>query len=375
MPSDLLPQPGSPTAPAVVPATAPEPVGGSSSGRVAPLAVTFVAALGLFLASFPARNLDLWGHLAAGRELAAGAVGSVSQNGLYDLVGYAAYRLGGGAALVGLKALAVGAAAVVMLLAARTGRGWVLPVVCVTLAVLAMGTRLPLQPATLSCLFLALTVWLLRDDHEPARPAGVWPGWRLALLFLVWANVDRGFLFGLGAVALTWIGRSLDGRGPGLAVRLGSVGVLAAVCLLNPAHVRAFAPLGEVVPAVREAFAAADPARPAAVISPFDRVYLLAFGQVPAGLAFYPLLALGVLSFAAVRRGWRWDRFLPWAGLAAAASVQAQVVSLFAVLAGPVLAWNLHDVFARRVARPPGRVARVAGGLAVGLAALAVLAA
>jgi hypothetical protein len=375
MPSDLLSPPGSSSTPGASAAGSAAAAGPGAGGRVGPLAVLFVAALGLFLASTPARNLDLWGRLAAGRELAAGAVGSATPTWLYDLAGYAAYRVGGGAALVGAKALAVAAAAVVMLVAARTGRGWGLPVACVTLAVLAMGTRLPLLPATASCLFLALTVWLLREDHGPAPPAGVWPGWRLAVLFVVWANVDRWFLFGLGAVALTWIGRSLDGRGPGLAVRLGSVAVLAGVCLLNPAHVGAFAPLGEVVPAVREAFAPADPSRPRAVISPFDRVYLSVFRQVPAGLAFYPLLALGLLSFVAARRAWRWDRFLPWAGLAAAASVQAQVVPLFAVLAGPVLAWNLRDVFAGRAARPPRRATRVLAGAVVGLAAVAVLAA
>ncbi|MBX9623220.1 MAG: hypothetical protein K2X82_05345, partial [Gemmataceae bacterium] len=333
--------------PSATPAASPA---GPRTGLGGGLAVVFVALFGALLASFPARNPDVWGHLAAGRDLAGGAVAAVTPNWLYDLTTYLVYRLGGGAALVGAKALAVAALGMVMLLAARrVGRGWALPVVCVGLAVLAAGTRLQLQPATASYLFLAVTVWLLRDEGD--GPSSVWPGWRLAVLFLVWANVDAGVVFGLGVVALTWLGRSLDGRGAGLGRRLGALAVLAGVCLLNPAHVRLFAPLAEVVPAVRAAVAGpADAPRP--FPSPFDRAVLESYRQVPAGLAFYLLLGVGLVSFlAAGRRGaWRWGRFLPWFGLAIAAAVQARAVPFFAVLAGPVLAWNLQDVFA---ARPP----------------------
>ena len=54
---------------------APRPGGGDAGspprpgGRVrVAVAVTYVAVLGILLASFPARNGDLWGHLAAGRD-------------------------------------------------------------------------------------------------------------------------------------------------------------------------------------------------------------------------------------------------------------------------------------------------------------------
>ena len=366
LPETLSP-PGSQPIPE--PAAAPAESRGGASGRVAGVAALFVGLFALLLASFPARNADLWGHLAAGRDLLAGVF---SPGWLYDLGTYAVYSLAGGVGLVGAKALAVAALAGVLLHAARAGRGWWLPVVCVGLAVLTMGPR-PLQPATASCLFLALTVWLLRDDHRAAEPAGFWPDWRLLVLFLVWANVDGGFLYGLWLVGLTRFGRALDGWGPPLGSRLGSFAVLVAVCVLNPTHVRAFAPLGDVLPAIREAVRPAAP-RPGGMV--FDAAYWWAVVQSPVRLAFFALLGLGAVSFAAVgRRGWRWDRFLPWAGLFGAALVSPLAVPFFAVVAGPVTAWNLQDYFAGRPARRIGRGGRILLGLVGGLVAVAFLAA
>ena len=373
MPSEPLPSPAPPAA---------GPSAGSATGRAA--AVGFVAALGLLLAAFPTWNVDLWGHLANGRDLA------FSPTWLYDLGTFGIFSAAGGVGLAAAKALAVGGMAAVLLLAARTGRGWTLPVVCVALAVLAMGTRFLLQPATASLVLLALTVWLLREDQE--RPRGVWPDRWLLVVFLIWANVDRGFLFGLGAVALVWLGRALDGRGPKPAARLVAFAVLAGVCLLNPAHARAYAPLTEVVPTVREALGVSPADRPPVAASPLQQAYWSAVRRFPAALAAHALLGLGLVSFAAVGRGgWRWDRFLPWAGLGAAAvvgavaafrlpavpsaavvaAVQAPAVALFAVVAGPITAWNLQDDFARR--GTPLRGNRAAGAVFGGLAAVAFL--
>lgn len=358
--------PAAPPSPAVGPA----PAGVSAPRRTAPTgwpAVLFAAAFGVSLASFTARNGDLWRHLAAGREVARGAVSAASPTWLYDLGSYLAYAVAGGAGLVGVKALAVGGLSVLLLLSCRTGRGWAVPTACTALAVLATGTRLLAQPATASLVLLGVTVWLLRRPG----PAGWWPGWRLAVLFVVWANVDRWFLFGLGTVALTWLGEALDGRGGGRR-RPGAFAVLAALCLLNPDHVRAFAALAEVGPAVRQVFAAADPAAPPVPASPFGWTYLNAFWANPAGLAYYPLLGFGLLSFLFARPGHRWGRFLPWAGLAAASAVQAQTVPLFAVVGGVVLAGNLQDLFGRAGGRP-SRGGRLLLGGSVTLFAVAFL--
>src|SRR6266576_1813987 len=104
------------------------------------------------------------------------------QTWLYDLAGYGLYVLLGGPGLVLCKALLVACLALLMLrlskAIAKKGTGplnsrgpvpffalgdeWWLPALCTMLAVLAMSPRLLVQPATVSYLFLALTLWLLR---------------------------------------------------------------------------------------------------------------------------------------------------------------------------------------------------------------------
>jgi hypothetical protein len=325
--------------------------------------VLLVCALAFLLASFPARNSDLWMHLARGRLLAGGEYsfgpdprlppGSpVNHSWLYDLLSYCVYAALGGMGLVLCKALLVVGLALLLLRLSRSGPGWWLPVFCTTLALLAMGTRLLLQPATVSYLLLALTLWLLRDraDLSAKRPPPLLPPWPLVVLFVAWVNLDTWFVLGLGVVALVWLGQVLDeavragephGDWLGLLLRRGfGLALLAAACLLNPAHVYAFALPPEL---------GSSPARfgAAQVTSPFQGAYFATLGLSPAGLAYFPLLGLGLLSFALNLPGWRWRRFLPWLGLALLSAWQVRTVPFFAVVAGPVLAWNLQDCLAR----------------------------
>ncbi len=345
--------------------------------RTATAAAVFAAVFALLLASFPARNSDVWRHLAAGRRLAGGSVAGVEATWLYDLVTYWVYLLAGGAGLVAAKALATAVLAVVLVRVCRTTGGWRIPVVCTALALLAMGTRLLLQPATVSYLMLGLAVWLLKREHRAGdREVGAWPGWPLVALFAVWANVDRWFLLGLGVVALTWAGRGVDerpvdGRGRYLLGRAAAVLLLAGACAINPAHLSGFplpAELGW------SASAGVDTIRlgPVPIASPFQWSLLSTAWDSPAALAYYPLLGLSALSFLLALPRWRWERFLPWLGLAVLSGLQVRTAPLFAVVAGPVLAWNLQDFFARRP-QPAARdrsairvAARVlTGGLAV----------
>ncbi|MDB5312055.1 MAG: hypothetical protein JWO38_6257, partial [Gemmataceae bacterium] len=274
-------------------------------------AVLFVAVFGLLMASFPARNGDVWKYLADGRDVAHGGPGGWGPTWLYGLVSYGVFLAAGGAGLVAAKAAAVGAQSVVMLRASRTIGGWQIPVVCTGVAVLAMGTRLLLQPATLSYLFLALTIWLLRREGEtgPHRDR-VWPGWPLVLLFAVWANVAPQFVLGLATVALTWAGRSLDGqggsRGRYFLRRAAAVMVLAAAAAASPAHVTGFRWPAEFESPAEHGTATQYGSRP--ITSPFERAYLSTFKASPAGLAYYPLFGLGLLSFLAALPRWRWER-------------------------------------------------------------------
>ncbi len=343
--------------------------------RPALLPTLFVVLFAFLLASFPARTSDLLMHLAAGRQIAHGTFpfgGAAYHPWLFDLAAYAVYSVAGGAGLVAAKALLVAALALVLLRLSRAGAGWWVPVVCTTLAILAMGTRLLLQPATVSYLLLALTLWFVRP--RLGRPASLLAPWPLAVLFVAWANVDTSFVLGLGAVALVWLGEVLDGspvagsRARLAAARAAWLAVLAAVCLLNPSHVHAF-----MVP--WEQGAAASVAT-RSITSPFDEAYLTTVGVTPAGMAYFPLVVLGLFAFALNYAGWRWRRFLPWLGLAALSAAQVRTAPFFAVLAGPALAWNVQELFAVTPGRRPAAPARrgwAAGAAAavLGLVALA----
>jgi hypothetical protein len=359
----LLPPAGGPT---ISHAAAPDPSGlppdfaAPASGRTGKALVLLVAALALLLASFPARNGDLWMHLAAGRLLAHGepvsaeAVGlpagqRVTAHWLYDLLSYGVYALAGGAGLVLVKAALVVGIALLLLRLSWTGRGWWVPAFCTALALLAMSTRLLLQPATLSYLFLALALWFVRERGQgPAKqPVRLLPPWPLFVLFVAWANADGWFVLGLATVGLVWLGQALDcertkdGSARSVLRPLSFVlplALLAAACLLNPGHVAAFA-----LPAELGSLGAAGDT------SPFQRAYFAHVGLTPAGLAYYPLLALTLLSFALTLPHWSWRRSLPCLGLALLSVVQVRAVPFFAVVAGPALAWNLQEFRVRRL--------------------------
>jgi hypothetical protein len=332
-----------------------------SSGTFPWLSGFYLAVFAALLASFPARNSDLWMHLAAGRDLARGqysfgpaasAESRADASWLYDLASYGLYSVLGGRGLVLCKVLVVVGLGLVLWRLSRAGsRGWV-PTACTALALLAMSTRLLLQPATVSYLFLALALFATQKASEGRRQraeGGMLPSalclFGLGLLFVVWANVDSWFLLGLGTVALVEIGQILDERaGTGarqaaLHRRALLLASLAAACLLNPSHVYAFLHPGM-------AWFGSSPGAPAArpVTSPFQEAYWAALGRSPAGLAYFPLLALGLLSFLGNLPRWHWQRFLPWLGLALLSAVQVRAVPFFAVVAGPVLAWNLEEI-------------------------------
>ncbi len=339
-----------------------------------------MAAFGVLLASFPARNLDLWKYLAEGRALLRG-VGGFDASWLYSAASYGVFSLTGGSGLVALKALLCGVAAVLMFHMSGRKAGWRIALAVTGLAVLAMGNRLLLQPATVSVLFLAITLWLLlQEETRPPEESRIWPGWKWVVLFVLWANIDSRFILGLGVVALTWLGRLLDspqpgGFGPTLVRRVGSLAILVAVACVSPAHVNGLRPpveLKDAVEALRKDVSTDSP-----IHSPFSRDYLTFFRDSPAALSYYPLLVLGLVSFLLNRRVWKWSWFLPWMGLAVVSGLQGRLVPLFAVVAGPVTAWNLHEYFARRESSAPVRPrVRFAGlGLIVLLAAAFLVAA
>jgi len=65
------------------------------------------------------------------------------------------------------------------------------------------------------------------------------------------------------------------------------------------------------------------PGRPC---SPFHGAYFASLGLRPAGLAYFPLLGLGLLSFILNVRHLRWQRLLPWLGLALLSAYQVRAI-------------------------------------------------
>jgi tetratricopeptide (TPR) repeat protein len=325
--------------------------------------VLLVLALAFLLASFPASNSELWLHLAHGRLLAHGeyifatdpgnpASVPVHDGWLYDLLCYGLYSVLGGPGLVVVKGLLVVGLAWVLLrlsstgptLPARTGARIWISTFCTTLALVVMSARLSLQPATVSYLFLALTLWFIFD---PTRRAPRLLSWPMVVLFVAWVNMDRWFVLGLLTVALVGLGQILDFAGlaktstqpryryliPRVSSILSSLVVLGLVCLLNPLHIHAFTLPSELG------------------WLPYWN-YLADLGRSVAGVAYIPLVLLTlfsfVLRFLCGSARWEWQRFLPWLGLAFWSALQAKVIPFFAVVSGPVLAWNLQEAAASR---------------------------
>ncbi len=349
--------------------------------------VGFVFVFALLLAMFPARNSELLFHLASGRALISGRVPAAtialfnaepraSQFLLYDLLAYGVYSVVGGAGLVLAKALLVAATALIMLRLSRFGSFWWTAAACTTLALLAMSIRLLLQPATVSCFMLALSLLLAqpRNMLDTGSRHSLFPRWPLMVLFLIWANLDSWFVVGLAVIGLIWFGEiadrwRLEKDWPRLlGRRAAGLVLLAAVCLINPVHFHAFA----LPPDLAGLIQPSETVKSLAVkqvISPFQEIYYDSISRSPAGLAYYPLLALGMISFLLNRRGWHWQRFLPWLGLAAVSAMQVRAAPFFAVVGGPILACNLQDYLTRReqAIRRPRRewpLARLSSGLA-----------
>jgi hypothetical protein len=360
--------------------------------RLDALLVVVVLLFAFLVASFPVYTSDFFRQLATGRLLAQGAypfgadpfcwstdgVYWANHSWLFGLVVYGLYQIPqvGGAAVVVFKALLVTALAAALVAAGRRpGQRLWAPAACAGLALLALSARLYLQPACFSYLFLGLTLWLLRRPRllrQGRAAAGLGPAaeprdlrsfWLLPVLFALWVNLDVWFLLGPLVAALYLAGEVLgaalgapaegaDAPAPGEMRTLGiALLVGVAACLVNPFGYHAFVlPEGlglgaGVEPTLRDS---------QSVVGPLQSVYFLpTVGLSAAGLAYFPLLLLGVVSFVLlalgpggprVLAGWR---LLVWLPFALFSLVNVRGVSFFAVVAGPVTALNLLDLAAR----------------------------
>jgi hypothetical protein len=352
--------------------------------------VVLVLVFGFLLGSTVARNSDVWQHLATGRLISSGqyTFGSdpfaytsaghpwINHSWLSDLVQYKIWQALGGSdsaiargALVALKALLVTVTAALMLSIRRGGQSLWLPVCCVGLALYAMSPRLLLQPAVISYLFLAATVYFLfrwRESAKEAKPssAGLRNLVMVPILAAFWVNLDEWFLLGPLTVGLFLVGElvqlfaspedRLSAKDLG-ALAIAGVAALGA-CLLSPYTVQ-----GLTLPTdIWALFWARDlqglPWFQQYFFTGIGREYLTSLSA----WAYVVLLGLGVASFVLVRSELRWWRLALWTPFALLSALgMARTIPFFAVIAGPITALNLQDYAVKQF----GLVPRVEGRL------------
>src|SRR5262249_36762273 len=284
----------------------------------------------------------------------------VNHSWVADLLFYSLYQIGGGLGLGLFRALLVVFLALLLVQLGRVGRSWWAPAACTALAVLAMSPWLPLQPVCLSYLLLACTLWFV---HRPGRrQAGLLSCWPVLLVFVVWVNVDSWFLLGPLVLGLSALGTLLDGRRrPGAQPSAATLGLLLAaglgVCLLNPYGIHAFRVPGQLF-APAAAVLRRDPLFQGQFTSPYETLYFTSgIALSAAGLSYFALVVLSLLSFLLNAPGWRWQRALLLAGFFALSALQARAIPFFAIVAAPVVAMNLQEFVQRRLARGVQEVA------------------
>jgi hypothetical protein len=343
--------------------------------RIDLLLAVGVVLLAFLVASTPVRHSDLWLHLATGRAIADGSyrfqgdpfspetnASWIARSWLFDLVAYTLFTRLGGTVLVILKAVLVAVLAAVLVRLGVRGRGWTWPAVAATLSVLTLSSRLLLQPALLSVLLLAVTLWLLERGRHLRSHRGT--GWLIAygpivVLFVLWANLDDWFLLGPLTVALYLLGETIaviasparsssKGEERPLACAAGwydlpltlVVGLLAS--LLTPFHIRGFTPPTDLGLSATAATLKQDPVLGNLFISPFEKMYFHSFlTRSILGVAYLILVVLSGISFLVSRDGWRSWRLPVWLGLFGLSAWSARAIPFFAVAAGPILALNL----------------------------------
>jgi hypothetical protein len=361
-------------------------------------ATALLGALALVLASAPARNTDVWMHLATGRALWAGEAGPTvdpfayttagipwtNPCWLYDLAAYGVYTTLGSAGLVAVKAFAIVLLAVVLLAVCWRGPVRWLAVLSVAIALVAMGPYLELRPIGVSYLLLGFTLyWLVRVGRraEQAPPLSVARAFLrylpLLLLFAVWANLDRWFVLGPAVLVLWWLGalvhHGIDRgwgatpsyspahlRGLGLAALVGLVTLLA-----SPHHVRPLTVLPALLAEHASAPAEAELLVPGVGMPPASLAYCLLIG-----LGLF-LIGLGLFAFFFQGARFWWSDGLVWSAMLALSLYDKAAIPFFAVIAGPIAGLHLQAAAARRLAA--NEASATPRGRATGLLQLATL--
>ena len=185
------------------------------------------------------RSGDEWWHLALGRLILSHGIPTtepfsfvatqhtwVEQQWLYEAALASLVRLGGDGlaslalGLVGSLALLVAALAVPR--SARISRGW--GAAAMLLGGLMAGMALGVRAETVSALGVALTLLTLVRWRDGNR----WVVWLLPPMFLLWANLDAGFIAGLALLAFALVIQRPARSG---TARVSAATSLAGICV------------------------------------------------------------------------------------------------------------------------------------------------
>jgi hypothetical protein len=334
--------------------------------------------LAFLVASFLARNTDLWLHLAAGQRLLTGEYRPgadpfsytggdrtwVNHSILYDVGTYLLFRAApSGMVLVLVKALAV-ALAFGLVIGIRRPAYPLWPWAAVAIvAVIAAAPRLSLSPLVGSVLLLAVTLFLLfRVSHRPNS-------WRfpiaIGITFWLWANVDAWFFIGLLTLALVLLGEVMQKQllggtdstaegepiGPLPDVRTLSralaIGIVA--CMLNPHHVRVWELPFELTGA---AGVNADYRIRYQLYSPLSSDFTTDtprgryLGYNHNGLAYGILFVGGGLALGLGAGRLRFAHLALWAGFAILSLCTMFAIPFFVLVAIPIIAAQLNAMSA-----------------------------
>lgn len=277
--------------------------------------------------------------------------------------------------LVGLNATLRTLTVLILLNIRRPGPGLWWVAVCAALALGGMVVPSPLRASlpiavelgglagaaevdsgTWSLLFLALELAVL---HAATSLGRRWALFALPSLFLIWANVDEGFLFGLAVLAAATLGTLARGplkeqAGEPLTFRRALIvlGTCMAVCLINPSWHR-------IYPAVLQPYLDMLPGRSGDLVGDqfsffgaesrayYERVFGPGASRV--FIAYY-LVAVGVVlgSFALNRKRFHLGRFLAVVVAALAWAVLRRLSGEFAVVGAAALALNGQEWYQGR---------------------------
>jgi hypothetical protein len=379
-----------------------------------------VLLLTFLLASFAVSNSEFWLHLGTGRLIAAGeytfgedpfcfttqGITWVNHQWLYDWSLYGFYELLGEEGLVVGKALLVALMALVLLQIRHRDDALAVPLMCITLAVVAASFQFSFRPILVSLLLLSILLLLVLKNETAwdgaAPPPAHMPRhlWWVPALFILWANLDVWFVAGLLTLGLYWMGLAIQQartQHVPLAPRHAGMmfGLSLLACLVNPHHVQVFSlPVDLAYPLARLADTLAIPFPDGLIaagrtmqhiqqydpgslplFSPFSEPFMNGptTGKL-VGAAYFVLLTLSLLSFAAPflhDAPLPWSRLVPWLFFAVVSLFESRFIVFFAIIATPLTVLNWHDMGRRRAASVSGLsprsalLLRLAGGLAL----------